>query len=667
MRTFAVLVLTIGVLSAATGSQAASQTQLRVLYAGDWTGSMQIFAADPSGHAPLAQLTFSRVAGSCTSPAACGFTRPQPSPDGRWLAYSSGDVVTAFQQPTLWLAHADGRSARAIGPAFDAAWSPDSRRLAYSAPDGIHLRTMNGVDRIVDRQHVAALRFSPDGTKLAFDGVIGLTVLTGRSEHVLVSDEPSAFAWSPDGRRIAYGTNSGISFIPAAGGRARLVYPWPKDVSTYSFRQELAFSPAGSVLAFAIGGTLGFLDMRTLHVRIVHATGHDITWSPDGRSVLLVQGGEDPDGFSISTGDVESVSPNGHISTLVSGSKPYGGQIISAAWTTTSPGVSYRSPQTVDGVFAGGPVQELAADGGRAAFIACGGVSAWTPATDEIVAVEHQPDCWAANSRAHVYSLALAGDRLVWLEKGWGLSFQWSAREATLGASPITLGSGYGALGGPPTMALGAPVGAGSLLVMSGWALRYDNGARIVDQQSIERVDAGGCPCATLSSSTGPYTPLDVDGDRIVVSGDNETRILAADGTILLSLRVPTHAAQLSGTALVLAASGQLRVYDAVTGELRAAWPLPAQPVGHECDSYGDPSCKQRAPLVLDDVSHGLAVYTLDDQVHLLRLNDGADRLVGPGSVARFMDAGLVYADGARIHLVPYDGLPLVASARRRR
>jgi hypothetical protein len=45
--------------------------------------------------------------------------------------------------------------------------------------------------------------------------------------------------------------------------------------------------------------------------------------------------------------------------------------------------------------------------------------------------------------------------------------------------------------------------------------------------------------------------------------------------------------------------------------------------------------------------------------VHLLRLADGADRLVGPGTLARFMDAGLVYADGARIHLIPYDGLPL--------
>jgi len=30
-----------------------------------------------------------------------------------------------------------------------------------------------------------------------------------------------------------------------------------------------------------------------------------------------------------------------------------------------------------------------------------------------------------------------------------------------------------------------------------------------------------------------------------------------------------------------------------------------------------------------------------------------------PGILARFMDAGLVYADCSRLHLVPFDRLPL--------
>jgi hypothetical protein len=180
----------------------------------------------------------------------------------------------------------------------------------------------------------------------------------------------------------------------------------------------------------------------------------------------------------------------------------------------------------------------------------------------------------------------------------------------------------------------------------------------VVDAQTVERVDGPGCPCP-ISSSPGPYTPLDVDAGRIVVSGHNETRILAGDGTMLLSLPVPTLAAQLSGSDLVIATGAALRVYDAVSGALRATWPLPAQPAGHDCDLFGDPSCLKPPPLTLGGLSHGVAAYVVDGQVHLLRMADGADRTVGPGTLPRFMDAGLVYADGARIRLVPFDRLPL--------
>jgi len=61
----------------------------------------------------------------------------------------------------------------------------------------------------------------------------------------------------------------------------------------------------------------------------------------------------------------------------------------------------------------------------------------------------------------------------------------------------------------------------------------------------------------------------------------------------------------------------------------------------------------------LQDAAQGLVSYVVDAHVHLLRLRDGADAVVGPGSLARFMNAGLVYADEARIHLAPFAQLPL--------
>ena len=62
---------------------------------------------------------------------------------------------------------------------------------------------------------------------------------------------------------------------------------------------------------------------------------------------------------------------------------------------------------------------------------------------------------------------------------------------------------------------------------------------------------------------------------------------------------------------------------------------------------------------MLADAARGLAAYVLEGEVHLLRLADGADRVVGSGTLARFTNAGLALADGARIRLAPLGRLPL--------
>ena len=486
----------------------------------------------------------------------------------------------------------------------------------------------------------------------------GIVLRRRGHERVLVPAKPSSFAWAPDGRRIAYGTQKGVFLVSIANRRTRLVYrvdqaqPFPKTPL------ELTFSRDGRFLAFAVGAGIRILTMRTLHVRTLRVQGHDLAWSPNDRRLLYVQGSESSNGDAIVTGDVHTVTPGGRIVTVISAANPYGGQIVAAAWTTAPPSVRYRAAEVPSGVFAGGPVQELVADGGRAAFVACGGVYAWRAASGTIDPIETPGECRAPFSRGHVYSLGLAGERMAWLEKGWGLCFRWTARAATVGSPAFDLGAGSGCLGSPPVEGVGTTVGAGSLLVRSAWKLHSGSGNAVVDQQAVERVEPAGCPCPVLSSSPGPYTPLDVDAGRIVVSGQNETRILSADGAVLMSLPVPTLAAQLSGSDLVLAAGGELRVYDATTGVLRATWPLPGQPAGHDCDLFGDPSCFSPAPLTLGGVARGLAAYAFNGQVHLLRLSDGADRVVGPGALPRFFDTGLVYADGARVRLVLWDALP---------
>lgn len=48
-----------------------------------------------------------------------------------------------------------------------------------------------------------------------------------------------------------------------------------------------------------------------------------------------------------------------------------------------------------------------------------------------------------------------------------------------------------------------------------------------------------------------------------------------------------------------------------------------------------------------------------DGRVHLLRLVDVTDAVVGAGTLARSLDTGLVYAEGARLQFVSFDRLPL--------
>jgi hypothetical protein len=158
-------------------------------------------------------------------------------------------------------------------------------------------------------------------------------------------------------------------------------------------------------------------------------------------------------------------------------------------------------------------------------------------------------------------------------------------------------------------------------------------------------------------SSPGPLTPFDVDAGRIVAGGDNATWLLDANGARLLTLPVSPRAAQLSGNDLVVLVPGELRDYDARSGTVLRAWPLPDVTSGHECSSPSPFDCSTPR-LMLEDAARGLAVYVLDGQVHAFRLTDGKDAIVGAGSLARFADAGLVWVDGTRIHLVRYDQLP---------
>src|SRR5690348_9652756 len=84
---------------AAGTADGASSPRTWILYASDWSGPTEIFAADPSGSSPVRQVTFGRPAAACYAPVACGFTDPLPSPDGRQVAY----WTVGFTNRSLWV------------------------------------------------------------------------------------------------------------------------------------------------------------------------------------------------------------------------------------------------------------------------------------------------------------------------------------------------------------------------------------------------------------------------------------------------------------------------------------------------------------------------------------------------------------------------------------
>jgi hypothetical protein len=323
-----------------------------------------------------------------------------------------------------------------------------------------------------------------------------------------------------------------------------------------------------------------------------------------------------------------------------------------------------------DGLTAPWPITRLAADAGSLAYISCDHLFVWTPATQAVVQAEPssslKPLCLSPSYSAEFrfYTLALSGDRIAggWAFGVTGISCGLESERIDDPASyfdNIEYGGfcGYG----PYDEGIGELAGGGGLLVSSSWkGVGYSPGGPPTEQE-IRRLDYRvdtGWSSTVIATTPGALVPFDVDGGRIVGGGENATVLYDASGKQLLSVPVSPLAAQLSGSDLVILVRGQLLVYDAATGARLHAWPLPDVPSGAECGSvYGGWECRG-AQLVLEDARQGLAAYLFNGQVHVIQLASGVDVEIGKATAARFVNEGLVYADGAELHLVTFGKLP---------
>lgn len=689
----------------------AAPAPLRLVYTSDWTGAPQLYAADPSGAAPTRELM---------SPCGGDF---YTACNGRWMFSPDGRRLLSVRWVSkklsgVFVSDADGSHARVVEtmargayPPRGLFWSPDARGFGWRDARGLHFVDARGVHRhVVLPGGVHDFAWSPaDGAYAWVTATNELIVHSAAGKTDVAANGVWSYEWAPSGRWLVVRRPEMWSIVRPDGTGARdlgngyhamwsvdgrwlaldtfdgrlLVYDAHNGVvdtiSPDAFAEMLSWSPVHDRLAFGrIGGPVEVADLDRGGVTAIGPPPElidDLLWSPDGLRVAYLVSGPALSVGDRMTVDIEVAGLDGAARTLVRADGPVGGSITGLGWARLPPGTTTASvptrslgTTTPTSLHALWDVRQLATDGDKVAYEACGHVFVWTPATQMVEqadpAASLAPWC-NAGSRwfiSYLYDLALAGDDVLYAAHFNSTSTYWTVTRKTLGPNGAASGidGGSGLAGFPPaTYAVGQLAGAGSLLVYSRWqesCSPHCGAFNTVTSTTVERVEHDGS-VTPLHVEPGPLVTGDVDGGRIAVYGTQAVLLLDRDGRQLLSLPVAALGVRLDGTDLAVLTQGHLDEYDTISGGRLHIWPVPDVTTG---EVPGAPDFRTPAPaLDLDDLAHGLALYHVNGEIHLLRLSDGQDAAVAPGTLARFTSNGLVYANGSTLTLVPFADLPL--------
>lgn len=717
MRAQLIAVLVASLAAMALAGPAVSATASdRLVYMSDWSGVPQLYAADPSGSAPTRQLVSPCGLDFDTS---CR-GRWAFSPGGRRLLFVR---AVSPKLDGVFLSDADGSHVRVVEtmprdvyPPRGLFWSPDARGFGWTDERGLHFVQAGGAHvRVVLPGGVHSFSWSPGGRSYTYVTATGdLIVRAAAGTHTTVAArDVGRYAWAPSGGWLAVEQPLGWSIVHPDGSGRRYVakatplydVTWSADgrwlalaqtdafdasVFAYDTRTgkidpiapfvapvTLTWSPVHDRLAIADPGPLRVADLDRGELTTFPSEADPtpgVRWSPDGARLALLAPGAAVSLVGLGT-DIDVAELDGTVHTIVRADGPFGGTIRDLEWARLPPrtklAVAQRSlgPTTPTQLYAPWEITRLAVDGDRVAYEACGHVFVWTPATQTVEQADPiaslTPWCNGDGRIVinYLYDLALAGDDVLYAAHFNSTSTYWTVTRTTLGAQGGALREidfGYGLVGGPYNPALGQLAGAGSLLVYSRWQESYQrpNGQLNwpITSTTVERIEPDGTT-TPLHLDPGPLVTGNVDDGRIALYGTKAVLVLDRDGHQLLSLPVAALGVRLDGTELAVLTQSRLHEYDAITGEELHSWPLPDVLTG---EYPGSPDFRSPPPaLDLDGLAHGLALYHVNGQIHLLRLSDGQDATLAPGTLARFTSTGVVYASGKTLTLVPFTDLPL--------
>jgi len=245
------------------------------------------------------------------------------SPDG------AAAPIVGFARYDIATGEMTGIGIRASSSAVDV--SPDGTKITYvdsssGTGDTVHVANIDGSDvRKFERTNLAgdakAPRWSPDGTKIVFQGKRGLQVgdlyvldvTTGSVEQITDLEPMTAGLWwmaptfSSDGQTVYFnkarvagiggrdiGQHWDIWSVPASGGEPTLIR---RD----AFMAD--FSPSGDAIAF-VGARSGDGGFETADVYVAGPDGTDARkiadgpgvefprWSPDGSEIVYDESGD---------------------------------------------------------------------------------------------------------------------------------------------------------------------------------------------------------------------------------------------------------------------------------------------------------------------------------------------------------------------------------------